>query len=78
VLDALDMALGQRHPEDVIHHSDQRSQQYTSIAIGQRCVEAGVRPSMGSVGDCYEPSTKRGNLQTYRRTRRHRSCSGAD
>jgi putative transposase len=28
--------------------------QYTSIAFGQRCREAGVRPSMGSVGDCFD------------------------
>ena len=53
VLDALDMALAQRRPEGVIHHSDQGSQ-YTSIAFGRRCREAGVRPSMGSVGDCYD------------------------
>ena len=53
VLDALDMALGRRRPRDVIHHSDQGSQ-YTSIAFGERCRKAGVRPSMGSVGDCYD------------------------
>lgn len=53
VLDALEMALGQRRPESVIHHSDQGTQ-YTSIAFGQRCRRAGVRPSMGSVGDCYD------------------------
>src|ERR1019366_2205014 len=48
VLKALDMALGQRRPSGVIHHSAQ----YTSFAFGQRCDDAGVRPSMGSVGDC--------------------------
>ena len=53
VLDALDMALGQRRPSGVIHHSDQGSQ-YASIAFGKRCREAGVRPSMGSVGDAYD------------------------
>ena len=46
VLDALNMALTQRRPVNVIHHSDQESQ-YTSIAFGLRCKEAGVRPSMG-------------------------------
>ena len=52
VLDALDMALRRRrHPAAVIHLSDQGSQ-YTSIAFGKRCREAGVRPSMGTVGDC--------------------------
>ncbi len=53
VLDAFDMALSQRRPEAVIHHSDQGSQ-YTSLAFGKRCNQAGVRPSMGSVGDCYD------------------------
>ena len=47
------MAIGQRRPKDVIHHSDQGSQ-YTSLAFGKRCKEAGVRPSMGSVGDAYD------------------------
>jgi putative transposase len=53
VLDALDTAIHQRRPTNVIHHSDQGCQ-YTSIAFGNRCREAGVRPSMGSVGDCYD------------------------
>ena len=53
VLAALEMALDQRRPEGVIHHSDQGSQ-YTSVAFGQRCREVGVRPSMGSVGDCFD------------------------
>lgn len=53
VLAALNMALAQRKPKAVIHHSDQGSQ-YTSIQFGNRCREAGVRPSMGSVGDAYD------------------------
>jgi putative transposase len=53
VLDALNMALMTRRPKGVIHHSDQGSQ-YTSIGFGNRCREAGVRPSMGSVGDAYD------------------------
>jgi len=53
VLDALNMAIGQRRPQDVIHHSDQGCQ-YTSIAFGLRCKQAGVQPSMGSVADCYD------------------------
>ena len=53
VLDAMNMAVGQRKPSNVIHHSDQGSQ-YTSIAFGLRCKEAKVRPSMGSVGDAYD------------------------
>ena len=53
VLDALEMAVRQRQPRGVIHHSDHGCQ-YTSIAFGKRCREAGVRPSMGSVGDAYD------------------------
>jgi putative transposase len=53
VLDALNMALVARRPRGVIHHSDQGSQ-YTSIEFGHRCRDAGVRPSMGSVGDAYD------------------------
>ena len=53
VLAALNMALGQRKPAAVIHHSDQGTQ-YTSLAFGIRCRQAGVRPSMGSIGDCFD------------------------
>ena len=53
VLNALNMAIAQRRPAGVIHHSDQGSQ-YTSLAFGKRCEEAGVRPSMGTVGDCFD------------------------
>ena len=53
VLAALEMAHAQRVPSGVIHHSDHGCQ-YTSIALGKRCRELGVRPSMGSVGDCFD------------------------
>jgi putative transposase len=53
VLDALDMAVTQRQPRNVVHHSDHGCQ-YTSIAFGLRCKQAGVRPSMGTVGDAYD------------------------
>ena len=53
VLNALDMALAQRRPGSVIHHSD-RGCQYTSYSFGKRCREAGVVPSMGSTGDAYD------------------------
>lgn len=53
VLSALNMALGQRRPRGVVHHSDQGTQ-YTSIEFGLRCKEAKIRPSMGSVGDAYD------------------------
>jgi len=50
ILDALEMALWQRRPENVIHHSDHCTQ-YTSLAFGKRCQEAGIKPS---VGDCHD------------------------
>jgi putative transposase len=53
VLSAIEHAFTQRCPHAVIHHSDQGCQ-YTSIAFGKRCEELGVRPSMGSIGDCFD------------------------
>jgi putative transposase len=53
VLDALQMAVTQRRPQGVIHHSDQGCQ-YTALAFGHRCEALGVRPSRGTVGDAYD------------------------
>ena len=56
VLDALEQALYARRPFDqgsLIHHSD-RGVQYVSIRYTQRLAEAGVEPSVGSVGDSYD------------------------
>ena len=53
VVEALEMAVAQRRPEAVIHHSDQGCQ-YTSLAFGARCREWDVALSMGSVGDCFD------------------------
>ena len=53
VVAALEMAVRARQPQAVIHHSDQGCQ-YTSYAFGRRCREAGVRPSMGTVGCAYD------------------------
>ncbi len=51
---ALAMAIEQRRPEGrVVHHSDQGSQ-YTSLAFGGRCREAGIARSMVSVGQAYD------------------------
>ena len=50
---AFDTAVAQRQPSGVIHHSDHGTQ-YTSVAFGQRCRQAGVIPSMGSVGDAFD------------------------
>jgi transposase InsO family protein len=56
VLDALEQALYARQPVDqgsLIHHSD-RGVQYVSIRYTERLAEAGVEPSVGSVGDSYD------------------------
>jgi putative transposase len=54
VLDALTMAIRHRQPAaGLIHHSDHGGQ-YTSLAFGHQLHEAGMVPSMGSVGDCFD------------------------
>lgn len=54
VVDALQMAIWRRKPEaGLIHHSDQ-GVHYTSLAFGKRLEEAGIIPSMGSVGSAYD------------------------
>jgi putative transposase len=56
VLDALEMAIWARRKQGItdltglVHHTDAGSQ-YTSIAFTARLLEAGVDPSVGSVGD---------------------------
>jgi putative transposase len=54
VLDALEQALHARRPTDsLVHHSD-RGSQYVSIRYTERLAEAGIEPSVGSVGDSYD------------------------
>lgn len=54
VASALGMALARRRPPaGLIHHSDHGSQ-YTSLLFGERCRAAGIRRSMGAVGDCFD------------------------
>jgi len=56
VLDALEQALHERRPVQgggLVHHSD-RGVQYVSIKYTERLAEAGVEPSVGSVGDSYD------------------------
>jgi len=66
ILDALQMAVTQRQPRGVIHHSD-RGSQYTSYAFGKRCQEAGIMPSMGSVGDAYDNAMAESFFATFER-----------
>jgi putative transposase len=55
VLDALEQALHDRRPVKggLIHHSD-RGRQYVAIRYTERLLEAGIEPSVGSVGDSYD------------------------
>jgi putative transposase len=56
VLDALEQALHERRPArktGLVHHSD-RGSQYVSIRYTERLAEAGIEPSVGSVGDSYD------------------------
>ena len=56
VLDALEQALYERRPirgSGLVHHSD-RGVQYVSIRYSERLAEAGIEPSVGSVGDSYD------------------------
>jgi putative transposase len=56
VIDALEQALHERQPlrkGGLIHHSD-RGSQYVSIRYTERLAEAGIEPSVGSVGDSYD------------------------
>jgi transposase InsO family protein len=56
VLDALEQALHERRPlhrGGLVHHSD-RGGQYVSIPYTERLAQAGIEPSVGSVGDSYD------------------------
>lgn len=56
VLDALEQAIHDRRPVHrggLVHHSD-RGSQYLSIKYSERLAEAGIEPSVGSVGDSYD------------------------
>jgi transposase InsO family protein len=54
VLDALEQAVHERRPcGGLVHHSD-RGSQYLSITYTERLAEAGIEPSVGSVGDSYD------------------------
>ena len=56
VLDALEQALHERRPVrggGLVHHSD-RGVQYVSIKYTERLADAGIEPSVGSVGDSYD------------------------
>ncbi|MFK7871465.1 MAG: DDE-type integrase/transposase/recombinase [Roseobacter sp.] len=53
VIDAMNMTIARRKPHSVIHRRDQGSL-YISVAFGLRPKQMGLRPSVGSVGGCFE------------------------
>ena len=66
VLDALEQALYARPDTDrLIHHSD-RGSQYLSIRYTERLAEAGIEPSVGSVGDSYDNALAESVIGLYK------------
>jgi putative transposase len=65
-LDALEQALYARPGvEDLVHHSD-RGIQYVSIRYTERLAEAGIEPSVGSVGDSYDNALAESVIGLYK------------
>jgi len=65
-LDALDQALyARRDTENLIHHSD-RGVQYLSIRYTERLADAGIEPSVGSVGDSYDNALAESIIGLYK------------
>jgi len=72
VLDALEMALGQRRPEaGVVHHSD-RGSQYASLAYQERLLKARMVCSMSRRGDCFDNAVVESFFGTLKRELIHR------
>jgi putative transposase len=67
-LEALEMALwrrGRAQLPELVHHSD-RGCQYTSIRYTERLAEAGIAPSVGSVGDAYDNALAESTIGLYK------------
>jgi len=72
VLDALEQAIHARgDTEGLIHHSD-RGKQYLSIHYTERLAEAGIEPSVGSVGDSYDNALAESVIGLYKTELIHR------
>ena len=74
VLDALEQALHARRPvagSGLVHHSD-RGVQYVSIRYSERLAEAGIEPSVGSVGDSYDTALAETVIGLYKAEVVHR------
>jgi len=66
-LDALEMAIWRRNSklDGLVHHSD-RGSQYTSIRYSERLDDAGIAPSVGSVGDSYDNAMAETTIGLYK------------
>ena len=65
-LDALEQALYARPTSDeLVHHSD-RGSQYLSIRYTERLAEAGIEPSVGSVGDSFDNALAESVIGLYK------------
>ena len=65
-LDALEQGIWARQPETgLVHHSD-RGTQYLSIRYTERLAEAGIEPSVGSVGDSYDNAMAESIIGLYK------------
>jgi putative transposase len=72
VVDALQMALHRRRPEEgLIHHSDAGGQ-YVSLTFGQQARDAGIAVSMGSKGDCFDNAVAESFFATLKKELVHR------
>lgn len=65
-LDALEQGIWARRPgTGLVHHSD-RGTQYLSIRYTERLAEAGIEPSVGSVGDSYDNAMAESIIGLYK------------
>lgn len=72
VVDALEMGLARRRPEEgLIHHSD-RGAQYTALVFTASCKEAGIETSMGNKGCAYDNSAAESFFATLKKDLIHR------
>ena len=78
-LDALEQAIWARRPDNgqLIHHSD-RGSQYLSIRYSTRLTEAGIEPSVGSVGDSYDNALAESVIGLYKTELIHKQAPWKD
>ena len=82
-LDALEQALWARRPDTtdpgrrLVHHSDAGSQ-YLSIRYTNRLTEAGIEPSVGSVGDSYDNALAESVIGIYKTELIHKRAPWKD